>query len=115
VFVVPSRWEGFGSVLLEAMALEAPIVASDLPAVREVVAHGDSALLVPPDRPADLAAAITVTLTDPAGAASRARRARERFLATFTIDRVADAMADLYRRALAGRVRPAPAAVGRRP
>ena len=115
VFVVPSRWEGFGSVLLEAMALEAPIVASDLPAVREIVAHGDSALLVPPDRPADLAAAITATLTDPAGAASRARRARERFLATFTVDRVADAMADLYRRALAGRVRPAPAAVGRRP
>jgi len=115
VFVVPSRWEGFGSVLLEAMALEAPIVASDLPAVREVVTHGDSALLVAPDRPAELAAAVTATLADPAGAASRARRGRERFLASFTVDRVADAMAGLYRRALAGRARPAPAAAGRRP
>jgi glycosyltransferase involved in cell wall biosynthesis len=115
VFVLPSRWEGFGSVLLEAMALEAPIVASDLPAVREVVTHGDSALLVAPDRPAELAAAVTATLADPAGAASRARRGRERFLASFTVDRVADAMAGLYRRALAGRARPAPAAAGRRP
>jgi glycosyltransferase involved in cell wall biosynthesis len=113
VFVVPSRWEGFGSVLLEAMALEAPIVASDLPAVREAV--GDTALLVPPERPAELAAAVTATLADPA-AASRARRARERFLACFTVDRVADAMADLYRHVLAGRARPAPAtAAGRRP
>ena len=115
VFVVPSRWEGFGSVLLEAMALEAPIVASDLPAVREVVTHGDSALLVAPERPVELAAAVTATLADPAGAASRARRARERFLASFTVDRVADAMAGFYRRALAGRARPAPAAAGRRP
>jgi glycosyltransferase involved in cell wall biosynthesis len=113
VFVVPSRWEGFGSVLLEAMALEAPIVASDLPAVREVV--GDDAPLVPPDRPDALAAAVTATLADPDGAARRAARARERFLATFTIDRVADGMAGFYRRALAGRARPAPAAAGRRP
>lgn len=112
VFVVPSRWEGFGGVLLEAMALEAPIVASDLPAVREAV--GDTALLVPPERPAELAAAVTATLADPAAAASRGRRARERFLAGFTVDRVADAMADLYRRALAGRGRPA-ATAGRRP
>jgi glycosyltransferase involved in cell wall biosynthesis len=114
VFVVPSRWEGFGSVLLEAMALEAPIVASDLPAVREVVGD-DAALLVPPDRPDALAAAVTAVLADPDGAARRAARARERFQATFTIDRVADGMAGFYRRALAGRARPAPAAAGRRP
>jgi glycosyltransferase involved in cell wall biosynthesis len=115
VFVVPSRWEGFGSVLLEAMALEAPIVASDLPAVREVVAHGDSALLVPPERPAELAEAVTATLADPAAAARRAARARERFLGEFTVDRVAEAMADCYRQALAATARPAPAPAGRRP
>ena len=116
VFVVPSRWEGFGSVLLEAMALEAPIVASDLPAVREVVGDDSAALLVPPDRPDALAAAVTAALADPAGAARRAGRARERFLARYTIDRVADGMAGFYGRALAaGRPGPAPATVGRRP
>jgi glycosyltransferase involved in cell wall biosynthesis len=113
VFVVPSRWEGFGSVLLEAMALEAPIVASDLPAVREVV-DDDTALLVPPARPDALAAAIMAVLADPEGAAWRAAGARERFLASFTIGRVADGMAGFYGRALAaGRTRPVTA--GRRP
>jgi glycosyltransferase involved in cell wall biosynthesis len=102
VFAVPSRWEGFGSVLLEAMALEAPIVATDLPAIREVVADGTTAMLVPPGRPAALAAALTTTLTDPASAA-RARRARDRFLEHFTIDRVADGMVAFYERALATR------------
>lgn len=70
---------------------------------------------MPPDRPAELAAAVAATLADPAAAASRARRARERFLGEFTIDRVADAMADLYRRALAATARPAPTPAGRRP
>ena len=37
VFVLPSRREGFGSVLVEALALEAPIVASDIGPVREVL------------------------------------------------------------------------------
>jgi glycosyltransferase involved in cell wall biosynthesis len=99
-FVVPSRWEGFGSVLLEAMALEAPVVASDLPAIREVVADGATALLVPPEQPVALAAAVAATLADPASAAERARRARERFRERFTIDRVADGMVEFYRRAL---------------
>jgi glycosyltransferase involved in cell wall biosynthesis len=101
VFVAPSRWEGLGSVLLEAMALEAPIVASDLPAIREVVADHSTARLVPAGRPAALAAAIIETTVDAAGAAERARRAYDRFLGAFTIDRVADEMVAFYRRALA--------------
>jgi glycosyltransferase involved in cell wall biosynthesis len=101
VFALPSRWEGLGSVLLEAMALEAPIVASDLPAVREVVADGRSAQLVPPGEPAALAAAIAATFADRPAAAAGARRGRGRFLERFTIDRVADGMVAFYERALA--------------
>jgi glycosyltransferase involved in cell wall biosynthesis len=100
VFVVPSRWEGLGSVLLEAMALEAPIVASDLPAVRELVRDGDSALLAPPGQPAALAAAIVATLADGDDAASRARSARARFLADYTVERVAGRMLAFYDHAL---------------
>jgi glycosyltransferase involved in cell wall biosynthesis len=114
VFVVPSRWEGLGSVLLEAMALETPIIASDLPAVREIVADPVTALLVPPGRPPALAAAAATALADPAAAADRARRARQRFLERFTIDQVADGMIGFYRRALAGARRPARAAAGSR-
>jgi glycosyltransferase involved in cell wall biosynthesis len=104
VFAFPSRWEGLGVAVLEAMALEAPIVASDLPAVREVVGgDGERALLVPPDRPAALADALLRTLADPDAAAARASAARERFLEAFTLDRVADATVSFYDRALSGR------------
>ncbi|MGH2791292.1 MAG: glycosyltransferase family 4 protein [Actinomycetota bacterium] len=96
-FVMPSRWEGLGSVLLEAMALEAPIVASDLPAVREIVEHGRTATLVPREHPRALATAISDLLSDPGGARKRSAAARAEFLAFYTIDRIARQTADFYR------------------
>jgi glycosyltransferase involved in cell wall biosynthesis len=98
--VIPSRWEGLSNVLIEAMALEAPVVASDLPTLADAATDGDTAILVPPADPARLAAAILATLADPAAARARARRARERFLQRFTIDRVVDQMLGFYDRAL---------------
>jgi glycosyltransferase involved in cell wall biosynthesis len=99
-FVVPSRWEGLGSVLLEAMALEAPIVVSDLPPVREVLPDEHHARFVPPGRPGELAAAVLASLADPEAAARRAEAARARFMQRFTIERVAREMAAFYERAL---------------
>jgi glycosyltransferase involved in cell wall biosynthesis len=101
VFVFPSRWEGLGSVLLEAMALEAPIVATDIPPIREAVA-GDGAVasLVPVEDEAALAGAVVETLGDRAGSAERAAAGRRRFLERFTISPVADGMVAFYRRAL---------------
>jgi glycosyltransferase involved in cell wall biosynthesis len=97
--VIPSRWEGLSNVLIEAMALEAPVVASDLPTLEEA-ADRDTAILVPPADSIRLAAAIVATLADPAAARDRAQRARERFLQRFTIDRVVDQMLGFYDRAL---------------
>jgi glycosyltransferase involved in cell wall biosynthesis len=102
VVAIPSRWEGLSNVLIEAMALEAPIVVSDLPILDDAVGEVDMVLAVRPGDAAQLAAAISATLDDPAAAAERARRARRRFLEHFTIDRVVDQMAGFYRRALAG-------------
>ena len=98
-FVLPSRWEGLGSVLLEAMALQAPIVASSLPPVREIVGER-LARLVPPEQPNSLATEISATLRDGAGSESRARLARERFLTDFAIEPVADRMVHFYSDAL---------------
>jgi glycosyltransferase involved in cell wall biosynthesis len=113
VFVLPSRWEGLPGALLESMALEAPIVASDLPVTREVV--GPAALLVPPEQPRQLAAAILSTLTGKEEARGRAGTARSRFLEHFTVDRVAGRMVDFYERALASPVPRASAPLGPAP
>ena len=101
-FAMPSRWEGMGGVLLEAMALETPVVTSDLPTLREALPDEDHAWFVPPESPAPLASALLEALADPSEGASRAARARDRYLRHFTIDRVADSMSDFYRRAVSG-------------
>jgi glycosyltransferase involved in cell wall biosynthesis len=67
------------------MAAGAPIVASDLPTVREVLGDGDDALLVPPEDPAALAAAIRRLLVNP-GLADRLRRAAFEQVRAYTWD-----------------------------
>jgi glycosyltransferase involved in cell wall biosynthesis len=99
VFAFPSRWEGLGSTLLEAMALETPIVASDLPAIREVITPSE-ALVVPASDPHALAHAIGDLLADGAAARRRTTAARARFLMEFTIERTAQATIAFYERAL---------------
>ena len=101
VFVLPSRWEGLPGVVLEAMALEAPIVATDLPAVREAVGGTEGARLVPAGRADLVAAGIVETLADPQASALRAARARSRFDERYTIDRVVERMLAFYRTAIA--------------
>lgn len=98
VFLLPSRREGLPGAVLEAMALEAPIVASDLPTIREALGPETVAELVPVADPAALARAVRLTLADPTGAAARALRGRERFDSCFTIERAVDKMLALYER-----------------
>jgi glycosyltransferase involved in cell wall biosynthesis len=62
--------------LFEYLMMGRPIVASDLPALREVLTHEETALLVPAGDPTALAGAVTRLMDDPALAASLAARAR---------------------------------------
>lgn len=67
LFVHPARWEGFGMVLVEAMCLGIPIVATECPGgPREILGEGSAGLLVPPEDPAALAEAIERAAADPA-------------------------------------------------
>jgi glycosyltransferase involved in cell wall biosynthesis len=97
VFAFPSLYEGSPGAVMEAMALEVPIVASDLPSVREVTGE-DLAVLVPPDDASALAGAIRRVIQDPEGSRRRATRAHAWFLERFTIDRVVDETVALYER-----------------
>lgn len=76
VALYPSRYEGFGVPVLEAMAHDLPVIASDIPVLREVA--GDAALFVPLDRPEAVAEAIARLLTDERLRAALIERGRER-------------------------------------
>jgi glycosyltransferase involved in cell wall biosynthesis len=66
LFVLPSRHEGFGVVLLEAMRLGLPIIATNVGGIPEVVEDGRQGILIPPREPAALMEAITRILDDEA-------------------------------------------------
>ncbi|MEV7027716.1 glycosyltransferase family 4 protein, partial [Kitasatospora sp. NPDC093558] len=102
---VPARRDGQGGAAIEAMGVGVPLVCADLPGLRETVGSEDYARLVPPERPADLAAAIADTLADRTAARARAKAARARFLTSFTLHQVSAQMVEFYERSL--RVRPA--------
>jgi glycosyltransferase involved in cell wall biosynthesis len=97
--VFPSWYEGFGLPALEALACGTPVVASDLPALREVL--GDQAELVAPGDPAALAAALALVLDDPGGEPARA--ARRTRAAGFTWETCAQASLSAYQLALESR------------
>src|SRR3954466_15620797 len=98
IFVMSSVTEGLGTSLLDAMACGKPIVATTAGGMPEVVADGDTGILVPPRDDAALAAAIVKMLKDPAlrGAMGEAgmRRVREHFSA----ERMVQDTLDVYRR-----------------
>jgi glycosyltransferase involved in cell wall biosynthesis len=92
VYVQPSRWEGFGLAVLEAMVSGLPVVATNVSSLPELVADGDTGVLVPPDDPPALARGIERALADPSlGAAGRDRARIE-----FSVAQMADRTAALY-------------------
>ncbi|MEU5908119.1 glycogen synthase [Micromonospora sp. NPDC047467] len=111
VFACPSVYEPMGIVNLEAMACETAVVATATGGIPEVVADGETGLLVPieqatdgsgtpldPDRfVADLAAAINTLLADPAKTTEMARAGRRRAVEHFSWDAIAARTLDIYR------------------
>jgi glycosyltransferase involved in cell wall biosynthesis len=87
LFVYPSRLEGFGLPVIEALACGTPVIASDVPALREVA--GDAASFVPPGDAGALAGAIARLLADPTTAA-RARAEGPRRAQAFSWLRTAE-------------------------
>jgi glycosyltransferase involved in cell wall biosynthesis len=96
VLVHPARWEGFGLALLEAMLAGKPVVATNVSSAPEIVAAGETGLLVAPDDAAALAEAVLELLADPARAAAMGEAGLARARAEFSVARMADRTAALY-------------------
>ena len=75
--------EGLGLVIAEALACECPVIASDLPAIRDVIDEGVTGLLARPGDARDLADKIVAMLRDPGRARTLARRGRDMVLERF--------------------------------
>lgn len=94
--VLPSRYEPFGLVALEAAAAGAPLVASTAGGLREVVIDGKTGVSFTPGDITGLAEAVSRVLADPASAARRARAARARLTAEFDWATIAAQTAAVY-------------------
>lgn len=94
--VLPSHYEPFGIVALEAAAAGTPLVTSNTGGLGEAVIDGQTGMSCPPRDVAALAKAVCAVLDDPAAAQTRARAARERLTADFDWHTVADETAQVY-------------------
>lgn len=94
--VLPSRYEPFGIVALEAAATGAPLIVSTAGGLGEAVREPDTGLTFEPADVAGLAAAVRATLSDPGAAAQRALRARARLTAEFSWAEVAERTASVH-------------------
>jgi len=103
-FALPSLWEGLGGVLLEALALELPIVASDLEPVREIVEDRLTARLVPPQQVVPLAEALLEVASDDDTTGRMAQAGRLLFERSFTLDKSAERMLGLFQKVRSERV-----------
>jgi len=100
VFVHTSRWEGFGIVLLEAMLASLPIVATSVSAVPEVVADGETGVLVGEGDVDALAAVRDELLGDPERARRLGAAGLERARNEFSVARMTERTIDVYRQSL---------------
>ncbi|MDP9093378.1 MAG: glycosyltransferase [Actinomycetota bacterium] len=96
VFALPSRYEGVPVAIVEAMASGVPVVATAVNAVSDVVVPGETGLLVPPERPDLLAAAIGFLLDNTTVASQMAARALIHIADRHTDRTLARVLAEAY-------------------
>lgn len=102
LFLLPTLGEGFGLVLLEAMAAGKPIVASNVTSIPEVVVNGETGLLVPPRDSHALAEAIDRFLGEPELRGKMGEASRQRVKEYFPVEKMVNATVKVYKEVLSG-------------
>jgi len=101
VLLMPSLWEGFGLVLLEAMSRRVPVIANRVSAIPEIVVHGETGLLVAARDVDALAAAMTRLLEDHALRQHMGLLGAARLEDRFSVDRMVSGTVAVYRKTTA--------------
>lgn len=104
IFVLPSLREGFPRSVLEASAMQRPIVATDIRGCREAVKNGETGVLVPPSNPESLALAIASLINDANEAERLAKNARKMAISEFDESRIYDMIKTNYEALLEGKM-----------
>jgi len=96
VFVLPSEWEAYGLVLMEAQACGTPCVVSDRGGPREVISPDETGVVAPYGDAERWTGALMTLLTDDGLRTRMGRAARERAMTVFNWDRVIDQVEEVY-------------------
>lgn len=99
-FVHSSFYEGLGYTIIEAMASEVPVIASNVGGVKEFVFHEDTGLVVEPGDPSALSGAMEKLLNSPELSDAMVQRALSRVERSFTIEKMTEQIVSLYRKML---------------
>jgi len=91
IYVQPSRFEGMPNAVLEAMAAECPIIASNVDGNKELIENGVTGWLVPPEDDQGLAEALASALVNPTEAKWRGRLAKKLVLTNYKSDKMISA------------------------
>lgn len=100
VAVLPSFFEGMGRVLLEAMAMGKPVVASSVGGIPDLVHHGKTGLLVTPGSVSQLKSGLLTLIRNKALAKEMGKEGRKRISEEFSAGRMAQSIEKLYRELL---------------
>ena len=96
MFVLPSLWEGLSLALLEAMAAEVPVIATDVGGSREVLGENKFGLIIPPQSAEAIVNAVAKIFADPAATAIRTSTGAKHVSANFSVKSLAARLSALY-------------------
>lgn len=101
VFALPSRYEGLGSVYLEAMSTSKPVIGCRGQGIAEIIRHGSNGFLVGPNNEKELTLAIAMLLRDESRRRNLGMAARDTILDRLTLAHQAESLARIYRESIA--------------
>jgi glycosyltransferase involved in cell wall biosynthesis len=97
ILVIPSLWEGFPVIALEAMAMKKPIVATNSGDIPIIINNGSNGLIVEPKDPSSMANAIIYLLNNPQIRQNMGENGYKKIIKEYTLDKMVQKYAEIYK------------------